>query len=78
MSAHEREALEDLITSAGWGYFKDAMEQAWGAEATLQRLGQVTLLEDPGAARTIVAARDAVVRMLTWPGERLRELSEYR
>lgn len=68
-NAHEREALEDLVTSAGWSYFYEAANAFYSAENSLDAIRM-----DPKASEAIIAARDAVVRILTWPRERLGEL----
>lgn len=75
----EREDLEALTKAPGWLRFKLAQEKHWEAEfANFVRIAvgdssdAVALMK----LRQVIVAKDAVLKALTYPEERLRQLQD--
>lgn len=77
----EREDLEQLVSSPGWLRFLAYVKDQWGAVAYGRRLKQAVLdaRSRHESAETAImrvdSANDEVNKMLSWPGERVRDLT---
>jgi len=75
----EHEDLENLLKSPGWLRLGEYVRQTWGDQLS-QYVTQATGDADDTMAlnklRQVVAAKNAVERLLAWPAERLRHLGD--
>lgn len=74
----ERDDFDNLLKSPGWLRLKMYAEEQWTGRLT-QYLAQATGDRDDAIAlqrlRQVIAAKEAVERLLAWPSERLRVLT---
>ena len=75
----EQDDLENLLKSPGWLRLGEYVQKTWGDQLG-QYVTQATGDADDTMAlnklRQVVAAKNAVERLLAWPAERLRHLAE--
>lgn len=75
----EQDDLENLLKSPGWLRLHAYVKETWGEQIT-QYVTQATSDSDDIMAlnklRQVVAAKNAVERLLAWPAERLRHLGD--
>ena len=78
----EREALQLLVTSAGWPVFLRLVEDDWGAEQTLAKINAALSAVSRGdhdaatdTVQQIQTARREVYRILEKPKERIAQLT---
>ena len=76
--ASEKEDLQALIASAGWGRFLDRMKADWSGAAYDQKLAQALDVTDDqqaaGRARQIQVTRRELNKLLMWPQERIADV----
>lgn len=76
--AHEREALEDLLSSDGWLLFKEQARKQWGPEGYGKKLAGVmaNYQDDPIALghelRKVHTATEEINALMKWPEEQLK------
>lgn len=73
--ANERTALDDLIRSDGWRLFETVQTEYWRDTLSHHVAACANETDDAAALnklRQVVAAQQAVARVLAWPKERLR------
>ena len=77
-NANERTALDDLLRSDGWRLFEKVQTEYWRDTMTDHVAACANDTDDTAALnklRQVVAAQQAVARVLAWPKERLRLLT---
>ena len=70
----EQEHMEALLKSPGWALFAQAVRAEWETQFSNYVKKAADDREDATALqklRQVLAAKEAVTRMLTWPQERL-------
>lgn len=82
MSDDAREALEELVTSAGWRQFRSFVEREWGPggrafiDATTKAADQNADRDAMAYLRQIIVAQREIQKLMTWPEEQLKTLRE--
>lgn len=74
----ERSALEEMLSSEGWGIYMEHVAKAWGAEACEEAMrkarGSVSPEEWPFESSRILDTFAGIRADLRWPEERVRVL----
>lgn len=71
---HEREALEELIQSDGWRYFKNRTMEETSGKGYVARMQTALTSSDIVAAQVVHRTMLEVQRMLQWVPNRINEL----
>ncbi len=72
--AAEREALEDLIRSDGWGIFRQRCEVEWKGGGYFARMSAVLASPNPQEALVVHRCAIEVDKAVSWPERRVTEL----
>lgn len=75
--ASEQEDLDQLLHSQGWLHLKQYADRYWGEQHEQHVRAAANELNDTTAIqklRQVIAAKEAVMNLLRWPGERLKTL----
>ena len=78
MAGREQDDLENLVKSPGWLRFCEAQGEEWSHQIDRYIAAAANDNNDVAALnklRQVIAAKQAVLRALTWPTERLRQLT---
>lgn len=82
MEQTEREELEALLDSPGWAVFHRYVQSEWGPggrafeSAAIAAADQTTNPNAIAHLQQIIASRREILRIVQWPGERLKALKE--
>lgn len=70
----EREALEELVRSEGWGIFIRRVQDEWSGSGYYARMGIALSDLDPIAPKVIHRTSKEVLAMIDWPRARVQFL----
>lgn len=72
--AHEREVLEELVRSEGWGIFVARVLNEWRGDGYFARMNTALKDSDPLKPKVVHATSAEVTGMLDWPKNRIKYL----
>lgn len=70
----EREALEELVRSQGWGIFIKRVIAEWSGDGYYARMGTALGTDDPILPKVIHRTSREVLAMIEWPRQRVQHL----
>lgn len=70
----EREALEELVRSEGWGIFIRRVKAEWSGDGYYARMGAALGVDDPILPKVIHRTSKEVLAMIEWPRSRVQNL----
>ena len=70
-----REALEELVKTAGWQLFVNRAIGEWQGRGYVVKMKTALTSSDPGFnAKVVDRAADEIIRLLQWPSDQINEL----